>query len=130
VSDIVERLEDELVWWLGDAAQILKSNGTTDHADKVREARDKIVRLRAERDRLRDALKDALVSVLGQRDYKADRECATRIAAALKGDTPARQRPDLGWLHDMSDEEVTLLFHYMPENLRLRLLAALKGDTP
>ena len=41
-----------------------------------------------ERDRLRDALQDALVSVLGQRDYKGDRECATRIDAALKGDTP------------------------------------------
>jgi hypothetical protein len=40
-----------------------------------------------ERDRLRAALKDALVSVLGQRDYKADRECATRIHAAL-GDKP------------------------------------------
>ncbi len=52
------------------------------------ENNDKALAAEKERDRLRDALKDALVSVLGQRDYKADRECATRIAAALKGDTP------------------------------------------
>ena len=27
-----------LVWWLGDAAQILQANGTTYHAEKAREA--------------------------------------------------------------------------------------------
>lgn len=117
MTDIVESLDRQL--------KANRVNSYADGADRfvvtdVAEARDEIVRLRAEldtktmnwlannvadkgeilraevkaaeaiaeRDRLRDALKDALVSVLGQRDYKADRECAKRIDAALKGDTP------------------------------------------
>ncbi len=73
MSDIVERLEYTAKHGLTKAAD---AHRYASHA----EARDEIVRLR-------DALKDALVSVLGQRDYKEDRECATRIRAAL-GDKP------------------------------------------
>jgi len=34
----VAGLVDDLVYWLGDSAKILGRNGSTDHADKVREA--------------------------------------------------------------------------------------------
>jgi hypothetical protein len=39
---------DALPWWLGDAAKILRCNGTTTHADKVAQAAERIRALEAQ----------------------------------------------------------------------------------
>lgn len=85
-----------LTWWLKDAASILRQNGTTTHADKVKEAAAAITAEREGREKLlADALawKEMYLAAAKDRDIQlAARETAEAANATLLADIAARRQ--------------------------------------
>jgi hypothetical protein len=78
-------MASDLGYWLDDAAKILGRNGSTDHADKVREAASTIRAQAAEIEDLTGKLEVAMTIVRGaQAAHDAERQHRTKLREAVE----------------------------------------------